>query len=214
MKDQIEIFEPTKKSMNVIVVVATVIAFFVMQLWEKNSTPGTFTGHTTEFLLQHGALYGPKVFEGEWYRLVTYLFLHGDIWHLGNNMLILYCLGNALEHYVGKVPYVTIYFFSGILVALGSVVYNTGSPVCVGASGAVFGVTGAMAWLVIRNKGRLEGFSGPRMVMFVLMSVYTGFVDQGVDNAAHIAGLVAGFLLAILLYRKPSEPKVETEVIP
>ena len=91
MKDQIEIFEPTKKSMNVIVVVATVIAFFVMQLWEKNSTPGTFTGHTTEFLLQHGALYGPKVFEGEWYRLVTYLFLHGDIWHLGNNMLILYC---------------------------------------------------------------------------------------------------------------------------
>lgn len=214
MKEQMEIFEPAKKSVNVIIVAATVIAFFVMQVWEKSMMSGTFYGHTTEFLLNHGALYGPKVLEGEWYRLVTYLFLHGDIWHLGNNMLILFCLGNALEHYVGKISYVAIYFFSGILAALGSVVYNTGSPVCVGASGAVFGVTGAMVWLVLRNRGRLEGFTGPRMVLFVLMSVYAGFVDQGVDNAAHIAGLVAGFVLAILLYRKRLEPKVETEDVP
>lgn len=214
MKEQTEIFEPVKKSINVVIVVVTVFSFFVMQLWEKSVTPGNFYGHTTGFLLEHGALYGPKVKEGEWYRLVTYLFLHGDIWHLGNNMLILYCLGNALEHYVEKTAYVALYFFSGILAALGSVVYNTDSPVCVGASGAVFGITGAMVWLVIRNKGRLPGFSGKRMAIFVVMSVYAGFVDQGVDNAAHMVGLVSGFLLAMLLYRKQSEPKTETEVVP
>lgn len=208
MKEQTELFEPTKKSVNIVIVAATVIAFFVMQFWEKSITQGTFYGHTTQFLREHGALYAPGVREGEWYRLVTHLFLHGDIWHLGNNMLILFCLGNALEHYIGKIPYTVIYFFSGILAGLGSVVYNTDNTVSVGASGAVFGVVGAMAWLLLRNRGRLEGFTVPRMIIFVLMSVYAGFVDRGVDNAAHVAGLIAGFLLAMLIYRKP-----ETEVI-
>lgn len=211
MREHTELFEPTKKSVNVVIVALTVIAFFVMQFWEKNSTDGVFYGHTTQFLLEHGALYAPGIRDGEWYRLVTHLFLHGDIMHLGNNMLILFCLGNALEHYLGKFSYAGIYFFSGILAGLGSVVYNTDNTVSVGASGAVFGVVGAMAWLVIRNKGRLPGFTGPRMLIFVLMSVYAGFADQGVDNAAHIAGLIAGFLLAILIYRKP---EAETEVVP
>ncbi len=208
MREQTELFEPTKKSANLVIVAVTVIAFFVMQFWEKSSTEGTFYGHTTQFLLEHGALYAPSVREGEWYRLLTHLFLHGDIWHLGNNMLILFCLGNALEHYIGKISYIAIYFLSGILAGLGSIMYNTGEMVSVGASGAVFGVVGAMAWLAIRHKGRLEGFTVPRMLIFLLMSVYAGFVDQGIDNAAHMAGLVAGFLLAVLIYRKP-----ETEVI-
>ena len=210
MKEYTELFEPTKKSVNVIIVAVTVIAFFVMQFWEKSITDGAFYGHTSRFLLEHGALNGPAVRNGEWYRLLTHIFLHGDIMHLGNNMLILFCLGNALEHYVGKISYVTLYFFSGILAGLGSIVYNTGSTVSVGASGAVFSVVGAMAWLVVRNQGRLEGFTGPRMILFLLLSIYAGFVDQGVDNAAHIAGLIAGFLLAILIYRK--QP-VETEGI-
>lgn len=211
MREHTELFEPTKKSINVVIVAMTVIAFFVMQFWEKNSTEGVFSGHTTKFLLEHGALYAPGVRNGEWYRLITHLFLHGDIMHLGNNMLILFCLGNALEHYLGKLSYAGIYFFSGILAGLGSVVYNTDNTVSVGASGAVFGVVGAMAWLVVRNKGRLPGFTGPRMLIFVMMSVYAGFADRGVDNAAHIAGLIAGFLLAILIYRKP---EAETEVVP
>lgn len=211
MREQTELFEPTKKSVNVVIVAVTVIAFFVMQFWEKSITEGIFYGHTSQFLQEHGALYGPGVRAGEWYRLITHLFLHGDIWHLGNNMLILFCLGNALEHYIGKIPYAGIYFLSGILAGLGSVVYNTGNTVSVGASGAVFGIVGAMAWLVLRNRGRLEGFTVPRMILFVLMSVYAGFVDQGIDNAAHIAGLIAGFLLAMLIYRKGS---AETEVVP
>ena len=211
MREHTELFEPAKKSVNVVIVGLTVIAFFVMQFWEKSITEGTFYGHTTQFLLEHGALYAPGVRSGEWYRLVTHLFLHGDIMHLANNMLILFCLGNALEHYLGKFSYAGIYFFSGILAGLGSVVYNTDNTVSVGASGAVFGVVGAMAWLVIKNRGRLMGFTGPRMLIFVLMSVYAGFADQGVDNAAHIAGLIAGFLLAILIYRKQES---ETEVVP
>ena len=211
MKEQTQIFEPAKKSVNVVLVAVTVVVFFVMQLWEKSITQGSFQGHTAEFLLEHGALYGPSVRQGEWYRLVTHMFLHGDIFHLGNNMLILFCLGNALEHYAGKISYIVIYFFSGILAGLGSVVYNTSSTVSVGASGAVFGVVGAMAWLVLKSKGRLEGFTVPRMLLFVALSVYAGAIDQGVDNAAHVAGLIAGFLLAVLFCRKRPDVSVETE---
>ena len=211
MGEQTQLFEPTKKSANLILVTITILAFFAMQFLEKSITEGTFYGHTTAFLLEHGALYGPSIRQGEWYRLVTHMFLHGDIWHLGNNMLILFCLGNALEHYVGRISYVSVYFLSGILAGLGSVVYNTTSTVSVGASGAVFGVVGAMAWLVLKNRGRLEGFTGPRMMVFILLSVYAGFVDQGVDNAAHVAGLIAGFLLAMLLCRKRPAVSDETE---
>ena len=205
-----DLFEPAKKSVNVVLVGITVLCFFTMQVWEKSMTNGNFNGHTTQFLLEHGALYAPAIREGEWYRLLTHIFLHGDILHLGNNMLILFCLGNALEHYLGKISYVGIYFFSGILAGLGSVVYNTDNTVSVGASGAVFGIIGAMLWLVLRNKGKLKGFTGPRMLLFVFMSVYAGFIDRGIDNAAHIAGLIAGFLLAMVIYRRSED---ETEVV-
>ena len=209
MKQETELFEPTKKSVNIVIVAATVVAFFVLQLWEKSITNGNFYGHTTQFLLEHGALHRKSILDGEWYRLVTYQFMHGDIWHLGNNMLVLFCLGNALEHYMGPATYGILYFFSGILAGLGSVVYNTDSPVGVGASGAVFGVVGAMLWIFICNGGKLHGLTGTRLLLFVFLSVYGGFIDQGVDNAAHVVGLAAGFVLAIFLYRKRQKTEME-----
>ena len=212
MKQEMELFEPTKKSVNIVIVVVTVAIFFVLQFWEKSVTSGEFYGHTTQFLLEHGALHRNSILDGEWYRLITYQFLHGDIWHLGNNMLVLFCLGNALEHYLGPVMYGMLYFFSGILAGLGSVVYNTDSPVGVGASGAVFGVVGAMLWLFVCNRGRLQGLTGTRMLLFVVLGIYGGLINQGVDNVAHIVGLIAGFMLAILFYRKQRE--TETEVTP
>lgn len=208
MDEEMKVFSVNKRSVNLLIVIVTAAAFFILQFLEKSQTQGNFYGHTTQFLLEHGALYGPSVRAGEWYRLITYLFLHGDINHLGHNLLILFFLGNVLERYLGKIRYVMVYFFSGILAAIGSIVYNTTETVCVGASGAVFGVIGAMLWLVIKNKGNLEGFTKEQMLVFLVLSVFAGFGNYGVDNAAHIAGLIAGFLLGMLLYRKMAD---ETE---
>lgn len=205
MDEEITAFSIEKKSVNLLIVIATSISFLFLQLWEKSLTQGMFFGHTTKFLLDHGALYGPALREGEWYRLITHLFLHDDIMHLGHNMLILFFLGNVLERHLGKISYVILYFLSGILAAIGSVVYNTTDMVSIGASGAVFGVVGAMVWVVIRNKGKVEGITKEQMLIFLVLSVLAGMGDYSVDNAAHIAGLIAGFLLGILLYRKKTE---------
>ncbi len=206
MEAKTELYEPNEKSVNLGIIIATAVVFCLLLLWEKSITEGSFYGNTAWFLLEHGALYGPRVKAGEWYRLVTYLFLHNGIEHLINNMLILYFVGNALERYLGRIKYLILYFSSGILAGIGSIVYNSvwngAYAVCVGASGAVFGVAGALAYLVLVNKGNLQGLTKRQMLIFLGLSVYGGLVTQGVDNAAHVAGLVAGFLVAMLLYRK------------
>lgn len=205
METKTGLYEPNEKSVNLFLVVVTSGVFFLLLLWEKSITKGAFYGNTTLFLLEHGALHGPSVFDGEWYRLITYLFLHSDIEHLINNMLILYFVGNALERYLGRIKYLVLYFSSGVLAGIGSIVYNTSYPVCIGASGAVFGVSGALAYLVLVNKGNLQGLTKRQMLLFLALSVYGGFVNQGVDNAAHIVGLLAGFFVAMMLYRRKRE---------
>ena len=209
METRNSLYEPNEKSANLILIIVTSFAFFLVLFWERSMTKGVFHGNTTMFFLEHGALFGPAVFDGEWYRLISYLFLHGDIEHLINNMLILYFVGNALERYLGRIKYLILYFSSGILAGIGSIVYNNlwsgNFAVCVGASGAVFGVSGALAYLVLVNRGNLQGLTKRQMLVFLGLSVYGGLVHQGVDNVAHIAGLFAGFLLAVLLYRKRFE---------
>ena len=71
-----------------------------------------------------------------------------------------------------------------------------------GASGAIFGMIGALLWMLIRNQGRLEDITTPRILFLIAYSLYSGFRSTNVDNAAHIGGLLAGLLLCILLYRK------------
>lgn len=153
---------------------------------------------------------------GEYYRLITHMFLHADIEHLFNNMLLLFFIGSALEGLVKKYQYLLIYFFSGIAAGVVSIVYSENiynqlnsfvaefyqGSISVGASGAIFGVVGAFAYIAIKNKGKIDGFSSRRMLLFIVLSLYSGFTSQGIDNAAHVGGLVSGFLLAIVLFHR------------
>ena len=75
-----------------------------------------------------------------------------------------------------------------------------------GASGAVFGVVGGLLYIVVVNRGRLEDLSTHQLVVMVLFSLYSGFVRNGVNNVAHIAGLVIGIVLAIIFYKRPERP--------
>lgn len=183
---------------TVALIVINIVVFFIL----------TMFGDTEDavFMLQHGAMYEPYIIEGhEYYRIYTCLFLHFGITHLLNNMVLLGALGWNLELEIGKVRFVIIYFASGIIGNIVSLFYDLTleqPAVSAGASGAIFGLMGALLYVVIANRGRLGRLSGRGMLVMVILSLYFGLTSTGVDNLAHIGGLVSGFLLAVLLYRR------------
>ncbi len=125
------------------------------------------------------------------------MFLHFGISHLANNMLVLFVLGQRLEPAVGGVRYLLIYLLSGFggnVISLGLEMQSSNYAVSAGASGAVFGVMGAMIYVILRNKGRVADLSIKKMMIMAAFSLYFGFTSTGVDNAAHVGGLICGFL--------------------
>lgn len=165
-----------------------------------------FTGTSQDawHVLNYGAAYTPYIVErGEVYRLFTSMFLHFGIEHLLNNMLVLFVLGSRLEQVIGKVRFLLIYLLGGIAGNVISLLLELKSQefaVSAGASGAVFAVMGAMIYVVIRNKGWLGDLSMRQILVMAAFSLYFGFTSSGVDNAAHVGGLLAGFALAVLLW--------------
>lgn len=165
-----------------------------------------FTGTSQDawHVLEYGAAYTPYIIQnGEVYRLFTSMFLHFGIEHLVNNMLVLFVLGSRLERVIGKIRFLLIYLLGGIagnVVSLFLELKMQEFSVSAGASGAVFAVMGAMIYIVIRNKGWLGDLSMRQILVMAAFSLYFGFTSSGVDNAAHIGGLLAGFVLAVLFW--------------
>lgn len=172
---------------NILLVIINVFLFILC----------TFTG---DLLYNKGAFSVMNLIEdGEWYRIFTCMFLHMDINHLVSNMLVLYYIGNVIEKQVGHIPYMIIYFLSGFVGSVFSAGYEiiTGFYVSsVGASGAVFGVEGALLMLALLHKGKLADVTTGRIVFSIAFSLYCGFTSSHVNNAAHVGGVVMGFLAA------------------
>lgn len=172
---------------------------------------GVLTGG---LLYNGGMLIGWKVLgQKEIYRMFTSMFLHADISHLFNNMILLYFVGELVERELGHFRMTVLYFVSGLAGGVLSILYDfytnefVGS---IGASGAVFGLVGGLLFLVILHKGKLQSVTIGRMVFMIAYSLYSGFVGTNIDNAAHIGGLIGGFLLSIILYAVgPKEKKIK-----
>jgi len=187
-----------KQKCTILLIAVNVIVFFVL----------SFQGMTedAQFMVDHGAMYVPYMMEGEeYYRLFTSMFMHFGFDHLMNNMIMLGTIGWNLEYEIGKIKFVIIYFGSGlagnILSGMGDIM--TGEyAVSAGASGAVFGIIGALLYVAIRNRGQIGNVSGRGLVIIIVLSLYYGFTSSGIDNLAHIGGLAAGFILGVLLYWK------------
>lgn len=166
------------------------------------------SSYDTDFMLQMGAVSEPLIVEQhEFYRLVTHFFLHFGFEHLVNNMLSLLVLGYAIENVLGGVRYLILYFLSGIIAGAASIVYNISivqeNTVSCGASGAIYGLTGALLCLLImgnRNRQR-KSTEVPRYLLFIGLSLYSGSQDVTIDNAAHVGGFVAGFIVCLIMTR-------------
>lgn len=159
----------------------------------------TFTG---ELLYNKGAFGVTELLQGDVYRLLTSMFLHGSVQHLFSNMIVLYYVGEIVERELGPFPYAVLYLLSGLAGNIFSAGYelmtgNFGSSV--GASGAVFGVEGALLLLVMLHRGRLSTMTAGRVAFAIAFSLYCGFTSVGVNNAAHVGGVLMGFFTAAII---------------
>jgi membrane associated rhomboid family serine protease len=159
---------------------------------------------TRQVMLHFGANYGPLTLSGEWWRLVTYMFLHGGIFHIAINMWCLWNLGTLCEDLYGRWTYAAIYLITGIAGGLTSVAWNP-RVLSVGASGALFGLTGALIASFYLGEFSLSGISIrgtlSSLLFFAGFSLFFGFVDPRIDNGCHIGGLVSGLALGALIAR-------------
>lgn len=192
-----------KQYVTFLLIAANVLYFLFLSLNGR-------TEYDMEMMLRFGAMYEPLVLEKqEYYRFFTSCFMHFGIEHLVNNMLVLFVIGGYLERALGHVKYLICYLLAGILANVISYYWHISIAdfvISAGASGAVFGVVGALLWVVLRNRGSYEGLSTQQLVIMAVLSVYLGVSEGGVDNAAHIGGFVSGFLLSALLYRPYKNP--------
>lgn len=134
----------------------------------------------------------------EWWRFITSMFLHADLDHLAGNMLMLYLAGELVEKYIGRRKYTILYFSSGVsgsLLYAAYEYYMDSYADTIGASGAVFGIVGALFVIVLHHKGRYGDITIGRMVFMLIYMVYMGLRVSNVNNAAHIGGLLSGIVL-------------------
>jgi rhomboid protease GluP len=153
-------------------------------------------------LVHWGANYGRYTLGGQWWRLLTCIFVHGGLLHIAFNMYWLWNLGTLAESLYGSWTFAVLYLISGLSASLGSLIYNP-AILSVGASGAIFGIAGALI-----ASFYLGEFSLPRpivsgtlrnIIIFAGVSLVFGAMSSGTDNAAHIGGLLMGLLLGALV---------------
>jgi rhomboid protease GluP len=206
---------------TIILLVANVLLFIFFDLIHTGGGIRFFAdnfGLTTFAVLQ----------EGEYYRFITSTFVHFNIVHLANNMLLLGVLGYNLEQEKGHIKFLIIYLGSGLggnflsfamrnnfneiltpyndpLIRLHNILVDiTSGPHILsgGASGAVFGLMGAVLGIYLKTKQPVGRLAGRGLVVMVVISLYLGLTDTGIDNAAHIGGLIFGFVIALFFRRR------------
>lgn len=168
--------------------------------------------------LRWGSNYGPLTASGDWWRLLTATFLHFGIIHLALNMYALFSIAAYLEPMLGKVRYITAYLCSGILASLASLCWHTEPVNSAGASGAVFGMYGVFLALLTTNliPKKVRQPLLQSIVIFVIYNLVYG-IKGGIDNAAHIGGLVSGMLIGYLFVfsvKKEKKQQAASWVVP
>lgn len=141
--------------------------------------------------------------KGEYYRVISAMFLHADITHIVNNMLLLAGIGAMLEKEIGHMSFFALYFLSGLggqAASLGYKLFTDEWYVSsIGASGAIFGLVGVLLAMALCRVTPMPNVTWQRVVLVVVYSLYSGIRAANIDNAAHIGGFVSGFLLGLIL---------------
>ena len=190
-KEAEKIFKSKKPTVTYGIIFICILMFILMYIF-GNGSEDNYT------LLLFGANLDVLTKGGDYYRLVTSMFLHIGIWHLFVNMYSLYVLGKEVENTLGRRKYLIIYLLSGIAGSILSLASNH-NIICAGASGAIFGIMGAILYFGYYYRAYLGSTIINSILPVIILNLIIGFLDTGIDNAAHIGGLVGGILLTMTL---------------
>lgn len=149
-------------------------------------------------LIKMGGKYGPLISSGEVWRLITCTFLHGGLTHILFNMYALYALGPQIEIIYGKVKYLVIYILAGIASSyLGYVLQP--ETVSIGASGAIFGLLGALLVYAVKERGKIRKGAITNLLTVVGINLVLGMTLSNIDNLGHIGGLLGGIIISFII---------------
>lgn len=197
-------FQERLKSLAPVPWITYVIVAINVLVWLLTLANGaSILNAPAERLLAWGGNAASEVQRGEWWRLVTATFLHSGMMHIVMNMIGLVSAGITVERIYGYRLFTLVYLASGLIGSALSLHFSAQHAVSVGASGAVFGVTGALLVAVFQHREKLPKAFGKQtlssIAFFIVYSLIQGFASKGIDNAAHVGGLISGCLLAFVL---------------
>ncbi|HEY1043251.1 MAG TPA: rhomboid family intramembrane serine protease [Telluria sp.] len=177
------------------------VAIFVLMMQEN--VPDNPLAHSQQ-LIRWGSNAGRYTLGGEWWRLVTSMFLHGGMLHIAFNMIVLFQVGGLVERLFGSLRFALLYLIAGVCGSLASVLWNPFVN-SVGASGAIFGIIGGLLAFVRNPDNGVPATIAKNLrgsiTGFLLFNVAAGLIYPYTDNAAHFGGLAGGYIAGLLLAR-------------
>ncbi len=202
-----DIFTKKRPIITYALIIINVLVFIAMYIFGKGSEDNLT-------LVLFGANYPALVRAGDYYRLITSAFLHSGLLHLIFNNYALYVIGSQLESFLGRVKFLIIYLVSAICGSLMSMLFSNG--ISVGASGAIFGLLGSLLYFGYNYRVYLGTVLKSQIIPLIILNLIIGFVTPGIDNAAHIGGLLGGLGMTMALgikYKTSTFEKVNGKII-
>lgn len=202
-----DIFTKKRPVITYALIIINVLVFLAMYIFGKGSEDNLT-------LLLFGANYPVLVRAGDYYRLITSAFLHAGLLHLIFNNYALYVIGSQLESFLGKAKFLIIYLVSAICGSLMSMLFSDG--ISVGASGAIFGLLGSLLYFGYNYRVYLGTVLKSQIIPLIILNLVIGFITPGIDNAAHIGGLLGGLGMTMALgikYKTSTFEKVNGKII-
>ncbi len=199
-----DVFKPKTPYVTYTLIAINVLIFLIQLFYE-------------DIIVGYGAVWNVGIIAGnQFYRLFTGMFLHANIMHLFFNMYALYVIGKQLESFIGKAKYIAVYLIGGVIGNLLSVALHSGIFVGVGASGAIFGLMGALLYFGQHYRVYLGGVINSQIIPLIVLNLIIGFTSSGIDNFAHIGGLIGGFTSMMALgvkYKSTTQEKINGCII-
>ncbi|MFC4404213.1 rhomboid family intramembrane serine protease [Gracilibacillus xinjiangensis] len=194
-----KLFEQGKPFWTNLLLAVNVIMYVLLEFYGGSTSVDT--------LISFGAKYNLAIVNGEWWRIITSMFLHIGLPHILLNMMALYFIGSLVERIFGNIRFLTIYFLAGIVGGFASFAFN--NSIAAGASGAIFGLFGALLFFGSQFPKDFFRTIGWNVIFVISLNIIFGFSVGQIDNAAHLGGLVGGFIASgAVMFRHNKRRKV------